>query len=68
MLTAAGALMHYLATAKLDVYFCDGVRSGAGKQWLRRVKSNIINRFLKLLAMNRDLLDTSLALNVPQSD
>ncbi|KAH8028810.1 hypothetical protein HPB51_019896 [Rhipicephalus microplus] len=57
-------LLHYLANEDLG----EGVRSGAGNVWLRRVEGHVEDRLVELLAMRGDLLHARLVVQVPQPD
>lgn len=46
----------------------EGVRSGAGNVWLRRVEGHVEDRLVELLAMRGDLLHARLVVQVPQPD
>ena len=62
------AASDWVKRCKLDVDFRDGIGSGASKQRLRRVESNVVNRLFKLLPMDGEFLDARLSLDIPQPD
>lgn len=46
----------------------EGIRSGAGNVWLRRVEGYVEDGLVELLAMRGDLLHARLVVQVPQPD
>jgi len=49
-------------------HFRQCICSSAGNEWLWWMKCNVMNRFVKLLTMRRDFLNTSLAVQIPQTN
>lgn len=49
-------------------HLSESVSPGAGDVALRRVKRHIVDRFLELLPVSRELLDAGFTLQVPQAD
>ena len=49
-------------------HFGQRIGAGAGYEWFRWMKCNVVNRLVELLTMRRDLLHTSLAVQIPQTN